>query len=144
MLRGNRFTFGQTTGWVTTERDVNLNFEGRSLAWTEFFYAGRYVSELVRRHSKKKGAIARALTFCGTALLWTGKPVPTLLVPDSVHERPQFPRARWMAQLAQRLGLDLADAFAGYCERLADFLKSVLRAVFQPEAHLDNLFFAWG
>jgi hypothetical protein len=51
------------------------------------------------------------------------------LVPDSIHERPQLPRARWMAQFSQRLGFDLADAFAGYCERLADFFERVLRQV---------------
>jgi hypothetical protein len=34
-----------------------------------------------------------------------------------------------MAQFSQRLGFDLADAFAGYCERLADFFERVLRQV---------------
>ena len=38
----------------------------------------------------------------------------------------------------QRLGFDLADAFAGYCERLADFFELVLGAVFETEAHLDE------
>src|ERR1039457_3296510 len=67
-----------------------------------------------------------------------------LLVSYPVHERPQFPGARWVAQLSQRLRLDLADALAGYRERLPDFLKGVLGAVFQPEAHLDDLLFARG
>ena len=49
-----------------------------------------------------------------------------------------------MAQFAQRLGLDLADAFAGYCERLAYFFEGVLAAVFEAEAHFDYFFFAWG
>ena len=35
------------------------------------------------------------------------------LVPDPIHKRPQLPRATRMAQLPQRLGFDLADAFAG-------------------------------
>jgi len=48
-----------------------------------------------------------------------------------------------MTQLAQRLSFDLADAFACYRERLAYFFKRVLAAVFQPEAHLDDFFFAW-
>ena len=47
-----------------------------------------------------------------------------------------------MPQLAQRLGLDLADALAGEGEHLAHFLERVLVAVFQPEAHLDDLFLA--
>src|SRR5271155_3863148 len=49
-----------------------------------------------------------------------------------------------MAQLAQRFGFDLADAFAGYGERLADLFQRVLAAVFEAEAHLDYFFFARG
>src|ERR1039458_410043 len=49
-----------------------------------------------------------------------------------------------MPQLAQRLGFDLADAFAGYGERLPDFFQSVLAAVFEAEAHFDYFFFARG
>src|ERR1035437_6644504 len=65
----------------------------------------------------------------------TGRPkaaVPTcsLLVSDPIHKRAQLPRARGMAQLAQRLGFDLANAFAGYRERLSDLFQSVLAAVF--------------
>src|ERR1700730_13508413 len=68
----------------------------------------------------------------------------TRLVPNPVHKRPQFPRPRGMPQLPQRLGFDLADAFAGYCERLPDFFERVLAAIFQAEAHLDYFFFAGG
>ena len=49
-----------------------------------------------------------------------------------------------MPQLAQRLGFDLADAFAGYREALADLFQGVLAAVLQAEAHLDDFFFARG
>ena len=49
-----------------------------------------------------------------------------------------------MPQFPQRLGFDLADAFAGYGERLADFFQSMLAAVFEAEAHLDYFFFARG
>jgi len=38
------------------------------------------------------------------------------LIPDAIHERPQLARARRMPQLAQRLGFDLPDAFAGHGE----------------------------
>ena len=48
-----------------------------------------------------------------------------------------------MAQLPQSLGLDLANAFPSYRERLADFFERVLGAVFQAEAHLDDLLLAW-
>src|SRR5579863_9293086 len=47
-----------------------------------------------------------------------------------------------MAQLPQRFGFDLADAFAGDREALPDFFQSVLAAVFQAEAHLDDFLFA--
>src|SRR5580658_1394095 len=68
----------------------------------------------------------------------------TLSVPHSIHKRPQLARPRRMPQFPQRLGFDLADAFAGYCERLADFFESVFAAVFESEAHLDYFFFARG
>ncbi len=47
-----------------------------------------------------------------------------------------------MPQLPQRLRLNLPDAFARHRKRLSNFLQRVLRAVFQPKAHLDDFFFA--
>ena len=48
-----------------------------------------------------------------------------------------------MTQLAQGLGLDLTDAFAGYGKVLSDFLERVLRTGgAQTKAHLDHFFFA--
>src|SRR5579862_471501 len=47
-----------------------------------------------------------------------------------------------MPELPQRFGFNLADAFAGDCEALPDFFKSVLAAVFETEAHLDDFLFA--
>src|SRR5215469_13862244 len=47
-----------------------------------------------------------------------------------------------MAQLAQRLRLDLPDAFARNLEALSYLFQRMLRAVFQPEAHLDHPFLA--
>ena len=49
-----------------------------------------------------------------------------------------------MPQFAQRLGFYLADAFARDGERLANFFKSVLGAVFKAKAHLDDFFFTRG
>src|SRR6185312_11912017 len=43
-----------------------------------------------------------------------------------VEERAQLFGAAGVAQLAQRLGLDLADALAGDVELLADFLEGVV------------------
>jgi hypothetical protein len=44
-----------------------------------------------------------------------------------------------VAQLAQRLGFDLANALAGDGKGLADLLERVLAAVLQAKAHLDDL-----
>src|SRR6266852_155925 len=49
--------------------------------------------------------------------------------------------ARGVAQLAQRLGFDLANAFAGDGERPANFLQRVLQAILQTKTHLDHLLF---
>ena len=42
--------------------------------------------------------------------------------------------ARGLAQFAQGLGFDLANALAGDGERAANLLQRVLRAVLQPKA----------
>src|SRR5687767_11080093 len=52
---------------------------------------------------------------------------------SAFEERPQLPAARRVPELAQRLGLDLADPFAGDGEALADFLERVLAAVADAE-----------
>src|SRR5260370_40451422 len=64
------------------------------------------------------------------------------LVPQAVHEGAQLARTRGVAQLAQRLGLDLPDAFTCNRERLANFFQGVLAAIFQSEAHFDHALFA--
>src|SRR6266851_3006338 len=60
------------------------------------------------------------------------------------EEDAELARAGGVPQLAERLGFDLADALAGEGERLSHFFERVLPAVFQPEAHLDDLFLARG
>ena len=47
-----------------------------------------------------------------------------------------------MTQLAQRLGLDLADAFARNVELLADFFQRVIGVHFDAETHAQHLGFA--
>src|SRR3989449_2286162 len=49
-----------------------------------------------------------------------------------------------VTQLAQRLGLDLADAFARHAELTADFLQRAGAAVIQPKAQLQHLALTWG
>src|SRR5262249_55469225 len=66
------------------------------------------------------------------------------LDPAALEERLELARARRVAQLAQGLGLDLADALAGDREALPDFLERVLAAVAEAEAHLDDLLLARG
>ncbi len=51
----------------------------------------------------------------------------------------ELARAGWMAQLAQRLGLDLPDALARHAEFLAHLFQRVALAVKQPKAHLQHL-----
>src|SRR5579871_5374166 len=46
-----------------------------------------------------------------------------------------------MAQFAQGLGFDLANAFAGHTERLANLLERPLRAVLDSKTHPDDLLF---
>src|SRR3972149_6774837 len=59
-----------------------------------------------------------------------------------LEERTQLSAARRMAQLAQRLRLDLPDALAGDREALADLLERVLAAVADAEPHLDDFLLA--
>ena len=49
-----------------------------------------------------------------------------------------------MFQLAQRLGFDLADAFAGDAELLADFLERMIGVHADAETHAQHTFFARG
>jgi hypothetical protein len=79
--------------WKRKEKEETIHHGGR---------------ESQRHECKRKGAISRALL---------GRDVGQCvvrLVPDSIHKRAQFARAGWMAQLAQGLSFDLADALASY------------------------------
>src|SRR5437867_665519 len=59
-----------------------------------------------------------------------------------VEKSSQAVTAAGMAQFAQGLGFDLADALAGDGEVLADLLECVLAAVVEAEPHLDDLLLA--
>ena len=50
----------------------------------------------------------------------------------------ELPRPGRVAQLAQRLRLDLADPFAGDVELLADLFEGPRPAVLQPETKLEH------
>src|SRR5690348_17061229 len=61
-----------------------------------------------------------------------------------IEERAKLFAARRMPQLAQRLGLDLADALAGDVELLANFFQGVVGVHVDAEAHAQHLGFARG
>src|SRR5262245_58831649 len=66
--------------------------------------------------------------------------VSSMIAPSRFEEAPELLGARRMAQLAERLRLDLADALAGDGEVLSHLLEGVLAAVGQPEAEAEDLF----
>ena len=59
-----------------------------------------------------------------------------------VEEPGQFLAAARLLQLADSLGLDLADALAGHLEDVADFFQRVAVAVAQAVTELDDFPFA--
>ena len=48
-----------------------------------------------------------------------------------------------MSELAECLGLDLTEAFAGHRELLVDLFKCVIGIFSNTETHLEHTFFAW-
>src|SRR2546426_12414442 len=56
-----------------------------------------------------------------------------------LEKAPELLRARWVPELAQRLGLDLSDALAGDPEGLPDLLQRVLATVGQAQAEPQHL-----
>src|SRR5918992_3126842 len=63
---------------------------------------------------------------------------------SAVEKAPQLARAARMLELAQRLGLDLADALAGDRELLADLLQRVVGVHADAEAHAQHALLARG
>src|SRR5262245_49967515 len=61
---------------------------------------------------------------------------------DRLQKRLELLGPRRVAELAQRLRLDLADPLAGDVERPADLFQGVLGAVADAEPHLQHLLLA--
>src|SRR6185312_2770042 len=61
-----------------------------------------------------------------------------------LHEGLEALRSRRVAQLAQRLGLDLADALARHLEVLPHLFQRVVGLLADPEAHAQHLLLARG
>src|SRR6185437_12266861 len=59
-----------------------------------------------------------------------------------VEEAAEHPRAAGVLELAQRLGLDLADALARHRELLADLLEGVVGVHADAEAHAQHALLA--
>src|SRR6185437_12257307 len=62
--------------------------------------------------------------------------------PRTFEERADVAGARRVAQFAQRLSLNLTNAFTRYGEHLADFFEGALIAILKPESHADDAFLA--
>src|SRR5438128_12562380 len=60
-----------------------------------------------------------------------------------VEEGPEYPRPARVLELAQRLGLDLADALARHRELQAHLFQRVVGAHADAEAHAQHALFAW-
>ena len=61
-----------------------------------------------------------------------------------IQKAAQLAAPAWMLQLAQGLGLDLADALAGHAELLADLLQRVVGVHADAEAHAKYALLARG
>src|SRR6185437_11325341 len=61
-----------------------------------------------------------------------------------VEEAAEFAAAAGVFEFAQGLGFDLADAFAGDVELLADFFERVVGVHADAEAHAEHAFLARG
>src|SRR5712692_9139937 len=59
-----------------------------------------------------------------------------------IEQAPEDPRPARMLELAQRLGLDLANALAGHRELLADLLQRVVGVHADAEAHPQHALLA--
>src|SRR6478735_556171 len=66
------------------------------------------------------------------------QPSPGLLVEEAAH----LTAAARVLELAQRLRLDLADAFARHAELLADFLQRMVGVHADAEAHAQHALLA--
>ena len=68
-------------------------------------------------------------------------PLAQLFSRRAVQKGPQLAAARGMAELAECLGFDLADAFPRDRKVLTDFFQGVVTPVIQTKPHLDDLLF---
>src|SRR5688572_28275629 len=72
----------------------------------------------------------------------TGLVISNVRISLAVQEAAEFPGAARVLQLAERLGLDLADALAGDRELLADLFQRVVGVHADAEAHPQHALLA--
>ncbi len=95
-----------------------------------------------RRQSETLGLLERQSGTLG--LLERQSGTLGLLLLAGFEETFELPDPGWMAHLAQRFGLDLADALACDAKLTAYFLESPAVAIHEAEPLLKNLPFALG
>src|SRR5258706_14466555 len=78
---------------------------------------------------------------CGRSTIWSRGALPLLrrfLQPFNLQKPLQMADARGMAHFAERLGLDLPDAFTGDAKLLADLFERARIAIPQPETQFQH------
>jgi hypothetical protein len=107
--------------------------------------SSRRFCRLLPRRSRahlRRGAAIRSPTNGARKRRRTQRAAAVPLERLIVQKAPELPAPAWMLQLAQRLGLDLADALAGHRELLADFLQRVIGVHADAEAHAQHALLA--
>src|SRR6185312_4532371 len=90
-------------------------------------------------------SIRRNVTVTATrstgSIAVSGRPSPA--PPSVVEKAAQLAAPARVLELAQRLGLDLADALARHVELLADLLERMVGVHADAEAHPQHALLAW-
>src|SRR5262245_54988009 len=112
----------------------------------------RRSSGLVNSYRRLHGGGAQARepawgTLHQTRIAGTGPAIRTIGMNNAAEgsvfrERGELAGVRGVAQLAQRLGLDLADALAGDAEHFSDLLEGVVGHAADAEPHAQDLLLA--
>ncbi len=97
-------------------------------------------------------SLLRVIERCSSYLLWICRsirlPLLAVCAPAAFHplveEAPQVFGTTGVPELSERLGFDLADAFACHVELLADLLERVVGIHVDTETHTQHLGFASG
>src|SRR5262245_4308715 len=133
-----RWRFGSIIWWAHPDSNQDqAGYEPAALPVELWARTGGMLADFGRGHKPRRGD--------GTARSPGVPGQPTASARGSrLEEAPELLRARGVAELPERLGLDLPDALARHGEVLADLLQGVLAAVGQAEAEAEHLLLARG